>query len=396
LSYRTGYDPDHPNRVRVCVQRSPDGLHWTADKPEAVISFPKNMQPQPAWGPQGGGANNDNAQSCRGLYRCPATVYIHKRIEEHEAALYACAYGQFGKDGPWRNFLIRSDDRGKSWSFFADIGRKYEPDFCRLANGEMIAEGRCGYVEPRVLLQTRSTDGGRTWSQPVPAPGVETVSRADRRWFTPTGELFYECSGGNVDPVLLLMGNGVLALSYGRPGLSLRFSVDGTGNHWDHRTTILPKYAVTDGQPWAFPVGSHYCHSYSGMVPLSDCTFLLVSNIYGYSPGGDPHKGRDVVFVVPVSLRKAGRPNARPQLTGPRNVLCQPGREILVRFQLSDPDGDWVQLVCPDTSDVQIRGNAIAWRVPWEFKGRREITLVAEDAWAARSAGHLLTIRKAE
>ena len=36
VSYHTGYEPDHPGRCRLCVQRSEDGLTWTQDAPHAL------------------------------------------------------------------------------------------------------------------------------------------------------------------------------------------------------------------------------------------------------------------------------------------------------------------------------------------------------------------------
>jgi hypothetical protein len=227
----------------------------------------------------------------------------------------------------------------------------------------------------------------------VPAPGVETISREDRTWRDPQGDLFKEASGGNVDPVLRRLENGAVVLSYGRPGLKLRFSEDGSGAYWDHRTELIPKYAVKDGKVWAFPEQSITSHYYSGMVPLSSRTVLVASNIYGYSPSGDPHKGRDVIFVVPVSVRKEGEGNSPPALTGPDEVCCQSGREVEVRFTLSDPDGDWVRLICEGYPGAEVRGNAVACRMPWESSGERRLTVIAEDAWGARSEPHVLTIR---
>jgi len=392
LSFYTGYESDHPNQVRACVMRSEDGLNWHLEKPDPIISFPENMHPQPAWEGDDGGSIYGYPKSLRGIYKCPANVCIAKRIEEHDDALYACGYGQFAKDAEWRNFLIRSDDKGKNWTFFADIGHFYEPDFCWLANGDMLAEARCDYREPRVLLQTRSKDGGRIWSDPINAPGVETINAEDRTWKDSRGRVYKACSGGNIDPVLVRMETGLLVLAYGRAGLKLRFSLDGTGNYWDYRTEIIPKYAVRDGKSWAFPVGAVTSHDMSGMVALSRRTVIITSNIYGYSPSGDPEQGRDVVFVVPVSLRRSEEGNLPPQITGPRKVSCSPGREVEVRFSVSDPDGDWVRLICPDDPDVEIRGNAIAWRMPWDFEGSRIIKVIGEDAWGARSKPHGLTI----
>ena len=57
-----------------------------------------------------------------------------------------------------------------------------------------------------------------------------------------------------------------------------------------------------------------------------------------------------------------------------------------------DPDGDWVHIGCPKDRDVQTHGNAINWRMPWDFKGSRKVSVVAEDAWGARSKPFALTI----
>ena len=394
VGYYTGYEPEHPNRCRLCVLRSDDGIVWTRDVPDAILSFPEGIEPQPAWKPDEAPEIYGGARSLRGLYPCPSTVTLHKKIEENGGALFMCGYGQLTRGGGSRNFLIKSDDSGKSWRFYADIGRDYEPDFCRLPNGDMIAVARCGGDEPRVLLQTRSIDDGITWSDPTPAPGVETVSREDRTWKDPQGDLFREASGGNVDPCLQPLENGIIALSYGRPALCLRFSEDGLGNSWDYRTELIPKYAMKDGRAWAFPEQSVISHYYSGMVALSPRTVLVASNIYGYSPSGDPDKGRDMIFVVPVSVRRDGEENRPPAIRGSREAVCAPGREVEVRFTLSDPDGDWVRLKCDGPPETEVRGNAVAFKAPWEFSGETSLTVSTEDAWGERSKDHPLMIRK--
>lgn len=81
------------------------------------------------------------------------------------------------------------------------------------------------------------------------------------------------------------------------------------------------------------------------------------------------------------------------RLTGLGEVTSMPGLEVLVRFELSDPDGDWSRLRCRDAKDIEIRGNAVSWRMPWEFRGQRRIVLFAEDAWGATSPDHTLVVR---
>ena len=229
------------------------------------------------------------------------------------------------------------------------------------------------------------------------SPDRSCIIDEDRKWFTPDGQLYTHCSGAQVDPTLLRLGNGVIAVSYGRPGLHLRFSIDGKGQYWSNKTTILTKYGRTDGKTYVFPIASQHTHSYSGMAPLSDRTLLLASNIYGYSPQAEVHKGRDVIFVVPVSILKPDDlPNSPPTIKGPRALTGKPGRKITAEFTLTDPDGDWVRLICPRAYDVKIEANTISWPMPWDFQGQKQITVVAEDAWGYRSDEHILTIQKSE
>lgn len=121
-------------------------------------------------------------------------------------------------------FIARSTDGGRTFepvqvfSPFADgkpIGDQgfCEPDMAILANGDILCMLRSGGFSP--MYQSRSTDGGQTWSQPASIgwPGVK--------------------------PDLCLLSNGVLACSggrglYGHPQVTYAmFSIDGTGETWE-------------------------------------------------------------------------------------------------------------------------------------------------------------------
>ena len=106
--------------------------------------------------------------------------------------------------------LLRSTDLGKTWTHHAHVGLGGEPAVVRLSDSEWLAVTRPdGHMSN--LLQHRSLDGGKTWK------------------FERTLE------EGSVMPDLVLMSNGVLACSYGRPVSNLMFSLDG-GRTWrDHR-----------------------------------------------------------------------------------------------------------------------------------------------------------------
>jgi photosystem II stability/assembly factor-like uncharacterized protein len=101
--------------------------------------------------------------------------------------------------------LLRSTDDGKTWNYFSTIGPGGEPAVARLSATEQTAVIRGD--RDSCLKQMFSHDVGKTWSQPI----VLEV--------------------GKVAPDLVLMSNGVLACSYGRPASCLMFSPDG-GKTW--------------------------------------------------------------------------------------------------------------------------------------------------------------------
>ncbi len=134
--------------------------------------------------------------------------------------------------------IIRSGDRGRTWRFAAALypwdseptwgpGDRpldkgfAEPDVALLPSGDLLCVINTGSYSP--LFQSRSTDGGQSWSTPVSTgwPGVK--------------------------PRLRVLPNGVLACAsgrgaYGHPQIThVMLSLDGTGEHWE--------------QPFAFHTG---------------------------------------------------------------------------------------------------------------------------------------------
>ncbi len=116
-----------------------------------------------------------------------------------------------GRSFPERHtHLLRSTDLGKTWTHLAHVGLGGEPAVVRLSDSEWLAVTRPD-AHMSNLLQHRSLDGGKTWK------------------FERTLE------EGSVMPDVVLMSNGVLACSYGRPVSNLMLSLDG-GRTWrDHR-----------------------------------------------------------------------------------------------------------------------------------------------------------------
>jgi len=107
--------------------------------------------------------------------------------------------------------LMRSTDEGKTWTFFSTVGPGGEPAVVRLSDTEQTAVIR-GDRNSR-MKQMFSHDSGKTWTKPI------------------------ELEVGKVLPDLVLMSNGVLACSYGRPASCLMFSLDG-GQTWPSHHVI--------------------------------------------------------------------------------------------------------------------------------------------------------------
>jgi len=110
--------------------------------------------------------------------------------------------------------LMRSTDEGKTWNYFSTIGVGGEPAVVRLSDTEQTAVIRG--ERDACMKQMFSHDAGKTWSKPI---ALEV---------------------GKVLPDLVLMSNGVLACSYGRPASCLMFSTDG-GKTWPSHHVLSEK-----------------------------------------------------------------------------------------------------------------------------------------------------------
>ncbi len=110
--------------------------------------------------------------------------------------------------------LLRSTDEGKTWNHFSTVGPGGEPAVVRLSATEQTAVIRGD--RNSLMKQMFSHDSGKTWSKPV------------------------DLEVGKVLPDLVLMSNGVLACSYGRPASCLMFSLDG-GKTWPSHHVVSEK-----------------------------------------------------------------------------------------------------------------------------------------------------------
>lgn len=150
-----------------------------------------------------------------------------------------------------------SSDTGITWDVvgvipfrkdgIADVrgsGCYEEPAFEVLEDETFICVMRTGSKSP--MYKTFSYDKGKTWTTPQP--------------FTSNG----------VKPNLMLLKNGVLVLASGRPGVQIRFSLDGTGNEWTEPIDMVPfmNNSFFDSQDVS-------C-GYVSIIETDDDSFLMV------------------------------------------------------------------------------------------------------------------------
>lgn len=158
--------------------------------------------------------------------------------------------------------FYRSEDKGYHWQAIGKIPylinneldetRLYdelrgfsEPAFEILKDGTYLCVMRTGHNTP--MYRTFSYDSGKSWSEPEP--------------FTPNG----------VKPRLMLLNNGILALVSGRPGVQVRFNIDGDGKSWTEPIEMLP----TSNEKWESAIWNISC-GYTSLLKVNENTFYLV------------------------------------------------------------------------------------------------------------------------
>lgn len=177
----------------------------------------------------------------------------------------------------WRNSVVfyHSIDNGKSWSVYSDIPYQgnikadsladvrdgfTEPDFEFMADGSMICVMRTCDATNGPMYIARSADKGKTWSKP--------------EYFSPFG----------VWPQLLKLKNGVVVLSYGRPGVNLLFCNDGKGKVWSKNLVLSPSDKTT---------GTGTC-GYTGILATGDDKFIITHSKWPLKND----KGQDCKAIV--------------------------------------------------------------------------------------------------
>jgi len=220
-------------------------IYWTSDdngktwsKKEGIVKAPDGKQ-----------FKSD------GTNRIWGSMLFHRGMKVmKDGSVQGVMYGHFEGDQLYSCVWVKSTDNCATWQIVSVIATGKpkgesakaegycEPGFAIARDGSILCVMRIGSYLP--LYQSRSLDNGLTWSTPVVLPGLKSKSLQ------------------SVCPDLLLMKNGVLALTYGRPGTRMAFSADGCGYNWNYAMETYE--GETTG--------------YSGIVEQNPGKLLLVSD----------------------------------------------------------------------------------------------------------------------
>ena len=246
---------DFPKKVKDYVKTLP-ALRWSPTtqqwKKEDVAYDTRRML---VWMRDSHGSRSQNL--------VPRTFIEHDPVQVGDELIYADYRRNFFNPGgsvPEKRVptAMVSSDGGRSFKYRSLIARDPsgkdslgEPVLAKGVNGELVCVIRRADQVQKSMIITRSADRGKSWTKWKPLDELGKMG---------------------VMPDLRTLDCGVMALSYGRPGVRLTFSLDGTGREWTTPIVIFE--------------GDHriYAHScgYTMMMPLDESSFLLTYSDFSY------------------------------------------------------------------------------------------------------------------
>jgi BNR repeat-like domain len=208
----------------------------------------------------------------------PRTWFEHPPVKLGNELIYAdyrTKYlGKSGKADPYgTSTCMVSKDKGKTWTRRGTIavGRakspKGEPVIAPTSDGRLACAIR---TSPGPLVITFSKDRGRTWTPVKPLHKF------------------------GVFPGLLLLDSKVMVVSFGRLGVHMKFSGDGTGRKWTKPVSLVPARGN-----W-----SELSCGYTSLLAVGKDEFLIAYSDFKHRDA----KGRErkAIMVRRVKVIKSG------------------------------------------------------------------------------------------
>ncbi len=224
----------------------------------------------------------------------PGPLYMRSIVERPDGSLVALMAGWFkGDDVPCphsprrpysRTYVCTSSDGGATWRYVTTIGYAHigsegynEGSLKALPNGHLMAVMRTGSMRDRncqdnPVMQSVSTDGGKTWSPPK------------------------RTGAAGAFPDLIVLSDGMLAASYGRPGANIMFSTD-LGRTWTDHT-------VVDATPYS---------GYTSICEVAPGEILMVFGTKGFVDPKTRKRSNDIRLAT---IRYRRKSSTRPTSAG--------------------------------------------------------------------------------
>ena len=169
--------------------------------------------------------------------------------------------------------LIKSTDAGATWTkaarVFSGSGSMWtEATVAQRADGKLImiarrdTENSAGLTTSHMYSRISNDTAGTSWSAGKGLAIQGAVGTPSR----------------GVAPRLTRIGNGVLMLTYGRPGNQLAMSFDGYGNTWSRQSTLYTNSPPAGGSAHGHPSEDLGSSGYIGVAVLDATTFLLMGD----------------------------------------------------------------------------------------------------------------------
>lgn len=180
------------------------------------------------------------------------------------------------RDGVWMRAILAYEEG--QWNMRGEFETNYSKYRFTASTIETVKDGSLLVVMCpegiQGLYQSRSYDGGVTWSEPEYSKGILPIIP---QW----------SYGSYQNPDLVMLDNGVLTMSYGRPGIGLAISLDGTGEHWDQQIRLLRGYHADGSAPSPDGMNRGTSTGNGQSIALNEDTVLVAYDKKRAMPNGD-------------------------------------------------------------------------------------------------------------